>query len=272
MPEGDTIASAAQRIRAAVIGRPIEAVETRHPRFAMDRWDERLAGRDVRAVETHGKNLFLRFDGGLTIYSHLRMGGWWGVFRHGERWRRSPRRAWLVLRTPDHEVVQFDGPVLELMTDGRSRTDQRIAGLGPDILDPDGFDEQAFLRRLREDDPTRYIGDALLDQRIVAGLGTIWRSEGCFLTGLDPWRRVHDVSDDEALEVLRAVRPLMQLSVENRGRPVTWRPEVPVRGRENRFWVFNREGLPCRRCDTIVLQRGQGDDNRRSFWCPQCQT
>jgi endonuclease-8 len=272
MPEGDTIASAAKRIRAAVIGTPIEAVETRHPRFAMDRWDERLAGRDVRSVDTHGKNLFLRFGGGLTIYSHLRMVGWWGVFRHGERWRRSPRRAWLVLRTPEHEVVQFDGPVLELMTDGRSRIDQRIASLGPDVLAPDGFDEQAFLRRLREDDPTRYIGDALLDQRNVAGLGTIWRSEGCFLTGLDPWRRVRDVSDEDALAVIAAARPLMQLSVENDGRPVSWRPEVPARRRENRFWVYNREGRPCRRCGTIVRQRGQGDDNRRSFWCPQCQT
>ena len=272
MPEGDTIASAAKRIRAAVIGKPIEAVETRHPRFAMDRWDQRLAGRDVRAVDTHGKNLFLRFEGGLTIYSHLRMGGWWGVFRHGERWRRSPRRAWLVLRTPEHEVVQFDGPILELMTDGRSRIDQRIAGLGPDVLAPGGFDEQTFLRRLREDDPTRYIGDALLDQRNVAGLGTIWRSEGCFLTGLDPWRRVRDVSDEEALAVIAAARPLMQMSVANNGRPVTWRPEVPARGNENRFWVFNREGRPCRRCGSIVRQRGQGDDNRRSFWCPQCQT
>jgi len=272
MPEGDTIASAARRIRAAVIGKPIEQVEAVHPRFAMDRWDERLAGRDVRAVDTHGKNLFLRFEGGLTIYSHLRMGGWWGVTRRGERWRRHPRRAWLVIRTPDHEVVQFDGPILELMTDGRSRTDQRIASLGPDILAAEGFDEQAFLRRLRSDDQTRHIGDALLDQRNVAGLGTIWRSEGCFIAGLDPWRRVKDVTDEEALAALRAARPLMQLSVENDGRPVTWRPDVPARGRENRFWVFSREGLPCRRCQTIVRQRGQGDDNRRTFWCPQCQT
>jgi endonuclease-8 len=270
MPEGDTIASAAKRIRAAVIGQPITAVEARHPRFAMDRWDQKLAGRDIRAVDTHGKNLFLRFDGGLTIYSHLRMGGWWGVTRRGERWRRHPRRAWLVLSTPEHEVVQFDGPVLELMTDGRSRSDQRLASLGPDIL-ADELDEQAFLRNLRSDDQTRPIGDSLLDQRNIAGLGTIWRSEGCFIAGLDPWRSTAGVSDDEALAVVRAARPLMQLSVENNGRPVTWRPEVPARGRENRFWVYGRDGRPCRRCDTLVLLRGQGDDNRRTFWCPTCQ-
>src|SRR5829696_1158994 len=173
MPEGDTIASAAKRIRAATVGKPIQAVETRHPRFAMDRWDERLAGRGVRSVDTHGKNLFLRFDGGLTIYSHLRMGGWWGVHRHGERWRRSPRRAWLVIRTAEHEVVQFDGPVLELMTESRTRFDRRLAALGPDIV-AEEFDEGVFLARLREDDPTRRIGDAILDQRTVAGIGNLW--------------------------------------------------------------------------------------------------
>src|SRR5919112_3128999 len=185
MPEGDTIASAGKRIRAAVIGTPIESVESRHPRFAMDRWDERLAGRGVRAVDTHGKNLFLRFDGGLTIYSHLRMGGQWGVYRHGERWRRSPKRAWLVIRTADHEVVQFDGPVLELMTESRTRLDRRIAGLGPDIVKEE-FDEAEFLRRLRHDDPTRPIGDALLEQRTVAGIGNLWKCEGCFAAGVDP--------------------------------------------------------------------------------------
>src|SRR5918912_738034 len=159
MPEGDTIHAATRRIGAALVGRRIESIETPQPRHALDRWPERLAGRAVRAVDAHGKHLFVRFYGDLTLHSHLRMGGWWGVFRRGERWRRSPRRAWLVIRTPEHEVVQFDGPVLELMTEGRARSDQRIAGLGPDVLAPD-FDESAFLRRLREDDQTRGLGDA----------------------------------------------------------------------------------------------------------------
>src|SRR5918995_6311627 len=209
MPEGDTIASAAKRIRAAVIGHPIEAVETRHPRFAMDRWDERLAGRDVRSVDTHGKNLFLRFDGGLTIYSHLRMGGWWGVSRKGERWRRPPWRAWLVIRTPEHEVVQFDGPVLELMTDSRTRFDRRLAALGPDLLSDD-FDELRFLARLREDDQARGIGDALIDQRNLAGVGNRWKSEGCFLAGVDPWRQLGELSDAQALSIVRLLRPAMR--------------------------------------------------------------
>ena len=189
MPEGDTIHSAARRIRAVLVGSAIEEIETPQPRHALDRWPERLGGRAVRAVDARGKHLFIRFDGDLTLHSHLRMRGRWSVYRRGERWRRSPRRAWLVLRTREHEVVQFDGPVLELMTDSRTRFDQRIAALGPDLLAED-FDERRFLRRLREDDQTRGIGDALLDQRNLAGVGNMWKSEGCFLAGVDPWRRV----------------------------------------------------------------------------------
>ena len=191
MPEGDTIHNAARRVGAALVGRSITAIETPHPRHRHDRWPERLAGRSVRSVDAHGKHLFVRFDGDLTLHSHLRMGGMWGVYRRGERWRRSPRRAWLVIRTDDHDVVQFDGPVLELMTDGRTRFDQRLNGLGPDLL-RDDFDEDAFVRRLREDDQTRGIGEALLDQRNVAGIGNIWKSESCHLAGISPWRAVRE--------------------------------------------------------------------------------
>ena len=135
MPEGDTIYGAAGRIRGALVDREIESIETPHPRFERDRWPERLRGRAVRAVDSKGKHLFIRFEGELTLHSHLRMNGWWGVYRRGQRWGKSPSRAWLVIRTADHEVVQFGGPVLELMTDSRSRFDHRIARLGPDILD-----------------------------------------------------------------------------------------------------------------------------------------
>jgi len=172
MPEGDTIYGAARRIRAALVGKEIASIETPQRRFERVRWPERLSGRAVRAVDSKGKHLFIRFDGDLTLHSHLRMNGWWGVYERGRRWGRSPSRAWLVIRTADHEVVQFGGPVLELMTDSRSRFDHRIARLGPDIL-ADEFADAAFLRRLREDDPTRGIGDALLDQRNVCGIGNL---------------------------------------------------------------------------------------------------
>jgi endonuclease-8 len=213
----------------------------------------------VRSVDAHGKHLFLRFDGDLTLHSHLRMGGWWGVFRRGERWRRSPRRAWLVIRTPEHEVVQFDGPVLELMTEGRTRFDQRLAALGPDVL-AEELDERKALRNLRGDDQTRGLGDALLDQRNLAGIGNIWKAESCFAARVDPWRRLRELSDDELLRVVLAARSLMQESVSGRG-------FLP----KERVQVFERAGRPCRRCGTLVRSRGQGDDNRTTYWCPGCQ-
>ncbi len=270
MPEGDTIHHAARRISAALVGSDITAVETRHPRFGRDRWPERLEGRGVRAVDAHGKHLFIRFEGGLTLHSHLRMTGKWGVYRHGERWRRAARRAWLVIRTSEHEVVQFDGPVLELMTDSRTRFDRRIAGLGPDVL-ADEFDEQRFLRRLREDDQSRGIGDAVLDQRNLAGIGNAWKAEGCFLAGIDPWRPLSEVSHAEALAIVGEVRPLMRISAERGGRIVSFRPDRPHPRGDSSTWVFERTGLPCRRCGTAIRARGQGDDNRTTYWCPTCQ-
>ena len=256
MPEGDTIRYAANRIGAALLDREITGIETPHPRHALDRWPERLAGRAVRSVDAHGKHLFLRFEGDLTLHSHLRMGGKWGVYERGRRWRRSPRRAWLVIRTEGHDVVQFDGPVLELMTESRTRFDQRLAALGPDIL-AEELDEGAFLQRLREDDPTRGVGDALLDQRNIAGIGNLWKAEGCFAAGIDPWRRLNSVSDQEALAIVRALRPAMQESAR--------------KGPREKRAVYDRAGLPCPRCGALIRGRGQGDDNRTTFWCPGCQ-
>jgi len=258
MPEGDTIHYAANRIRPILEGRVPDELVTPHPRFARDRWPERLHGRAVRSVDAHGKHLFLRFDGGLTIHSHLRMTGSWGTYPRGERWRRGAGRAWLVVRRAGEEVVQFDGPVLELMTDARTRFDQRIASLGPDIVKPH-FDEREFLRRLRRDDPTRPIGDALLDQRTIAGIGNLWKVEGCFQAGVDPWRPAGGVSDDDALEIVRGIRPLMQ--------------ESAAHGMQDAYrTVYGRHGRPCPRCGARVRVRGQWDGNRATFWCPGCQT
>src|SRR5436190_10616623 len=203
MPEGDTIHYNANRIRPVLAGHVPDELETPHPRFTRDRWPERLEGRAVRSVDALGKHLFLRFEGGLTIHSHLRMTGSWRVL---DADRRPSRAAWLVIRRAGRQVVQFKGPVLELMTNSRTRLDQRIAGLGPDILAPE-LDEQRILRRLREDDPTRPVGDALLDQRTVAGIGNLWKSEGCWGAEIDPWRPIGSVADEEVLTLLRLLRP-----------------------------------------------------------------
>jgi endonuclease VIII len=256
MPEGDTIHHAANRIRPILAGE-VPAVRTPHPRLRADRWPERLAGRAVRAVDAHGKHLFVHFDGDLLIHSHLRMTGSWGTYSQGERWRRSPRRAWLVMSARESDVVQFDGPVLELMTESRSRFDQRIAGLGPDIV-AEEFDEDRFLRRLREEDPTRPIGDVLLQQQVVAGIGNLWKAEGCFAASVDPWRPAGRVSDEEALRIVRLLRPRMQKSAVD---------GFPARDQA----VYRRDRKPCPRCGATILQRGQWEDNRTTWWCPGCQ-
>jgi endonuclease VIII len=258
MPEGDTILRAARRIRPVLEGAVPEEILTPQARHARDRWPERLRGRAVTKVDTHGKHLFLRFEGDLVLHSHLRMTGAWAVYRHGARWRRAPRRAWLVIRSRGHEVVEFDGPVLELMTAGRTRFDQRLGALGPDVL-ADAFGADRFLARLRADDPTRGIGDALLDQRIVAGLGNVWKAEGCWGARLDPWRRVGDVTDAEALAVIADARPRMLAAADASHNHVTDRH------------VYDRAGRPCPRCGATIAARGQGDDNRTTFWCPGCQ-
>jgi endonuclease-8 len=257
VPEGDSIRWAANRIRPVLEGRVPEEIRTPQPRHALDRWPQRLAGRTVTRVEPYGKHLFLRFEGGLAIHSHLRMSGAWGVYGEGKRWRRPIRRAWLVLRAEGSDIVQFDGPVLELMTEGRTRFDQRLAALGPDVL-ADELDTDRFLRRLRADDPTRGIGDALLDQTTIAGIGNIWKAEGCWEAGIDPWRPVDQVSDAEALSILEHVRPRMRRSGELG--PRTIQPQI-----------YDRAGRPCPRCGVAVRARGQGDDNRTTFWCPGCQ-
>lgn len=252
MPEGDTIASAARRIRGALLG-SVPELEPRHPRTRG--WERRLSGRVLTHVETHGKHLLLGFDGDLVIYSHLRMTGAWSIGPVGRRWPRAPRRAWLVLRSGEHEVVQFDGPVLELLTALRLRSDPRIAQLGPDVL-ADEFDAAAFLHRLRQDDPTRAFGDALLDQRIVAGLGTIWRAESLFDARVDPLTPTGHVSDAQALAVIAAARPRMAASAAGERGP-----------RETHVYRKAR----CPACGEAVQSRGLGDDNRTLYWCPSCQ-
>ena len=158
-------------------------------------------------------------------------------------------------------MVQFNGPVLDLLTATRVRNDPRIAGLGPDLVAAAPFDEAGYLRRLREDDQTRTLGDALLDQHIVAGIGNFWKSEACWLAGVDPWRRLADVSDEEALAVVR-------------GRPAAdaGSPRSTV-GRATTASSTTRRGSPCPRCGppALIRSRGQGDDNRTTYWCPACQ-
>ena len=267
MPEGDTIHHAALVVGGLLSGHVPDRIATPHPRFSHERWPERLGGRAVEAVEAQGKHLLLRFEGGLVIHSHLRMTGAWRVMARrggaegsrGPRDGAAPRGAWFVAGVGERDAVQLRGPVLELLTAARLRSDPRLRELGPDLVAAAPFDEARFLRRLRADDPTRGLGDALLDQRVVAGIGNFWKSEGCFRAGIDPWRTLAAVSNDEALAVVRTLRPLMQ--------------RAAVDGRQDRVrCVYGLVGRPCPRCGRAVLEsRGQGDDARTTYWCPACQ-
>jgi endonuclease-8 len=249
VPEGDTIAWTANRLRPVLEGRVPESIESpRNPD-----WPGRLRGQQVTRIDTHGKHLFVHFQGGLLLHSHLGMTGYWSVLRE----RPSRHGSWLVIRCGKQWVVQRRGPTLELLTEGRVRFDQRLAALGPDVLAPE-FDGERFLARLRSDDQTRSLGEALLDQRNVAGMGNIWKAEGCWEAAVDPWRAVATVTNEDALAVIAAARPRMFRSAQHGPRSIAPR-------------VYNRAGRPCPRCGERILARGQGDANRATYWCSGCQ-
>jgi endonuclease VIII len=242
MPEGDSLARAARRLQV-LVGEQVE-VETPHPRAAVKRLVERLDGRRLLGVEAVGKNLLLRFDEGVVLRSHLRMSGRWQVRARGSK---LVGRPWLVLRGAEREAVLWNGPVLEL-------DDRGVRRLGPDILaEPPDLD--AMIANLRRD-PRRAVGDALLDQRLVAGIGNLWKAEALWEERVSPWRPLAEVSDGELRAVLQAAHELMTASFET--------------GRERRH-VYNRAGRGCRRCGTPIESRGQGDANRTAYWCPGCQ-
>jgi endonuclease VIII len=245
MPEGDSVHRAARRLQV-LVGERV-AVETSHPRAAAALSAERLNGRRLVAVEAVGKNLLLGFDGGLTLRSHLRMSGRWQVLPAGSPARGRP---WLVLRSERHEALLWNGPVLELTRGGSARD-----RLGPDIL-ADPPDLGAMVAGLRREQPARELGDALLDQRLVAGIGNVWRTEALWHARLSPWLRLGDVTDDEFERALREAARLMSASLEN--------------GHGERV-VYRRAGRPCPRCGERIRSRGQGDDNRTAYWCPRCQ-
>jgi endonuclease VIII len=243
VPEGDSLHRAARRLQV-LVGEHVE-VETPHPRAAVKGLAERLDGRRLEQVDAVGKNLLLRFEGGLVLRSHLRMNGRWRVERRGTVRSGKP---WLVLRGAEHEGVLWNGAVLELVgARGAPR-------LGPDILaEPPDF--ETMLARLRSD-PRREIGDALLDQRLVAGIGNLWRAEALWEARVSPWRRLEEVDDAELRAVLEAAHRLMRTALDERR---------PARH------VYRRAGRACPRCGGIVRSAPQGENARTAYWCPGCQ-
>jgi endonuclease-8 len=249
--EGDTILRAARRLDQALAGETV-AASAPNPR-GRAAGVERLDGRRFDGAEARGKHLLLRFDD-LVLHSHLGMSGGWHVHPRGARWRRSRSAAWAVLTGERAEAVQFGGPTLRVLSAAKALRDPQLARLGPDVLDPE-FDPDLVLAAMLAD-PGRGVGDALLDQTLVAGIGNIFKSEACFAARVDPWRTVGDLSDDELRAVLLAAREQMLDAVDKGGR--------------NRCSVYRQRG-PCPACGKPISSRGQGDANRTTYWCPNCQ-
>ena len=265
MPEGDTIFRTAEVLRAALRGRRITAARAQpQPGLRSVPDLSRLIGATVAAVEARGKHLLIGFDNGLTLRTHLRMKGSWHRYRPGERWRLPHRRASAILETSESVAVAFDTPVAELLTDADLRRSPALTTLGPDLLSR-SFDADEALQRLRERDGEA-LGNALLDQRAVAGIGNVYKSEVAFLEGLDPWAPVAAFDDAELLNALRAARRLLQANTRGGARVTTG---SPVRGQG--LWVYGRVGRPCRRCGTRIDVARQGELARLTYWCRRCQ-
>ncbi|MCC5035870.1 Fpg/Nei family DNA glycosylase [Streptomyces sp. WAC 00631] len=259
MPEGDTVWRTARRLHEALAGDRLVRCDLRVPKLATTD----LSGRRVLEVVPRGKHLLSRFEGGLTLHSHLRMDGAWRVFAAGERPRGGPEheiRA--ILGTAARTAVGYRLPVLDLLR--TSDEDTVVGHLGPDPLGP-GWDPEEARRRLLAD-PARPLGEALLDQRNLAGLGNVYKSELCFMLRLSPWLPIGEVPSPARLIALAA--KLLDLNKARVSRVTTADPR-----RDRQLWVYGRAGRPCLRCGTPVRIAGQGEPERErdTYWCPRCQ-
>jgi endonuclease-8 len=244
VPEGDSIHRAARRLQV-LAGQQLE-VEAPHPRAQAERVAERVDGRRLESIEAVGKNLVFRFEGGVVLRSHLRVSGRWVVQPRGTARKGLP---WLVMRGETAEGVLWNGPVLELHTRALQR-------LGPDILaSPPQVDR--MLERLRGADQTRWLGESLLDQSLVAGIGNMWLAEVLWQEVVSPWRRLGDVTEAERRAVLETAARSMAAAV--------------AAGREPGRNAYRQAGRPCSRCRGRIRSWGQGDDNRMTYWCGHCQ-
>ncbi|MET8831272.1 DNA-formamidopyrimidine glycosylase family protein [Streptomyces sp. NPDC004610] len=259
MPEGDTVWQTAQRLHTALAGRILTRSDLRVPKYAT----ADLTGRRVQDVTPRGKHLLARIEGGITLHSHLRMDGSWKVFANDQRWTGGPaHQIRVILGTTDRTAVGYRLPVLDLL---RTSDEDRVVGhLGPDLLGPDWNPDRALAHLLA--DPTRPLGEALLDQRNLAGIGNVYKSELCFLLGATPWLPVGALPADRAAQLPPLARKLLEA---NRDRPV--RTTTGRRGQD--LFVYGRAARPCLRCRTPIQVADQGDGSRErpTYWCPTCQ-
>jgi len=248
MPEGDVLFRTAVTLQRWLAGREVtDATAAAKP----------MVGRTVEKVEANGKHLLVRFDSGHVLHTHLRMSGSWHVYSAGERWQRPPSQAKVSLTCGERVAVCFNAPIVELLAPGGERSHPSLSGLGPDVL-ARPLDLEEIRRRTRQRPPVTALGELLLDQRVVAGIGNIWRCEALFLEGRNPWTPVSILSDDELDRLVTTAARIMTESLgASAGRPPRW--------------VYRRTGRACHRCRALVQSRGQGEQARTAYWCPTCQ-
>lgn len=257
MPEGDTLHRAARHLRRALVGHPLTEAQAGSIDVSS------LIGRTPGAVEAHGKNLLIRVQN-QVLHTHLRMTGSWHIYRPGEPWQKPARQAVLQLGNAVRIAVCFDAPVVRLLSAARAARDRQLSGLGPDLLAPEpDYDE---MRRRLLLSPERPLGEALLDQRLVAGIGNVYKSELCFRLALDPFLPVGHIGAERLLGALQLGRRMMKENLQTFRRTTRIHPIG-----SDRYWVYGRAGKPCSRCGGVVAMRRQGDAGRSTYFCSSCQ-
>lgn len=275
MPEGDTIFRTARALGRALAGTLVTVFRSTYPLLTRFNDDTPIPGQAVERVEARGKWLLIHFSGGGTLVTHMLMSGSWHIYRHGERWQQPRANMRIVIENSNYIAVGFCVPVAEMHTAQSLAHDSRIPPSEIDVLSP-AFDAVAAVRRVRAHG-SEEIADVLLHQEVLAGVGNVFKSEVCFVTGIHPFCKVSALSEAQVQASIGAAQKLLAANVlENSGDTI-----VTYGGRKRRtthesdpgasLWVYGRRGEPCRRCGESIRRRIQGPDARVTFWCPRCQ-
>jgi len=272
MPEGDTIFRAARALDRALAGRIVTAFESVFPHLTRIDTDRPLRGRTVERVTSRGKHLLMWFSGDLVLRTHMRMNGSWHIYRRGERWRRPFHDMRIVVATEAFEAVAFTVPVAEFSSGAALA--RELSDIGPDPLAPD-FDPGDAVARLRARAGME-VADALLDQRAIAGVGNVYKSEILFAAGVNPFTPVGALADETLERLVALAAKFMRANVTDGSTAaiVTYTGYRRTTGRANpaeRLWVYGRADKPCRRCGHPVSRAKQGPDARSTYWCEKCQ-
>ena len=274
MPEGDTIFRAARTLQRALGGKVVTGFESVFPHLTRIHEDEPITGRTVESVSANGKHMLMAFSGDLVLRTHMRMNGSWHIYRPGETWQRGRRDMRIVVTTSDFVAVGFSIPVAEWIRARAISRHEELRKLGPDLLG-DEFDADEATRRLRARGDSA-IADVLLNQRVMAGIGNVYKSEVLFACRVDPFALVSTLSDEQVSSLVTTARKFLRANVSEGlaamttylGFRKTTRRDAP----SERLWVYGRVGEPCRRCTTPIRIAKQGRDARLTYWCPACQS